>query len=67
MAHTCPECGQTCFCNGDIDDINMGEDINCKHWRQCEGENDWDDDDDFYDDIDDEDHPLNPPIKKPVT
>jgi NTP pyrophosphatase (non-canonical NTP hydrolase) len=21
MAHTCPVCGMTCHCNGDIDDI----------------------------------------------
>jgi len=20
MAHDCPECGQACYCNGDIDD-----------------------------------------------
>jgi len=21
MAHSCPACGQACYCNGDIDDI----------------------------------------------
>lgn len=21
MAHECPECGMTCYCNGDIDDV----------------------------------------------
>jgi hypothetical protein len=34
MAHECPDCGQTCFCNGDIDDCenNFEEDvINCTH------------------------------------
>ena len=39
MAHECPECGQTCHCNGDIDDCcnNFEEDvINCQHWRECE-------------------------------
>lgn len=25
MAHSCPECGMTCHCGGDIDDINFGE------------------------------------------
>jgi len=25
MAHSCPECGQTCYCGGDIDDIDFGE------------------------------------------
>lgn len=48
MAHTCPECGNLCHCSGDIDDINMGEWIGCKHWIHCEGE-DSDDEDDFYD------------------
>ncbi len=49
MAHECPECGQTCYCNGDIDDCcnNFPEDtLKCNHWKQCEnqGEEDesWD-------------------------
>ena len=29
MAHECPDCGQVCHCNGDIDDIDFGEDPNC--------------------------------------
>lgn len=33
--HTCPECGQACTCNGDIDDImwddNDPQSINCVH------------------------------------
>jgi hypothetical protein len=47
MAHTCPDCGQVCYCNGDIDDcLNEFEEdvINCNHWMQCEKESD----DDFY-------------------
>ena len=39
MAHECPECGQTCYCNGDIGDccFNLEEDfIFCDHWKQCE-------------------------------
>lgn len=34
MTHTCPECGQTCYCNGDWDDaiVDSGEAIaNCTH------------------------------------
>ena len=55
MAHECPECGQTCYCNGDIDDCcnNFEEDvINCKHWKICEQQND-----DEYDDGEE----VNPP------
>lgn len=47
MAHTCPECGQTCYCGGDIDDclFDLEEDaINCIHYLECENDND---DDDF--------------------
>jgi len=29
--HTCPECGQACFCNGDIDDIDWGDVVWCEH------------------------------------
>ena len=31
MAHTCPECGSYCTCNGDWDDIDFGEDLDCHH------------------------------------
>lgn len=34
MAHECPDCGQMCYCSGDIDDCcnNFEEDIiNCTH------------------------------------
>ena len=43
MAHTCPECGQACFCNGDIDDClnDFEEDVmNCSHYLECEQEAD---------------------------
>ena len=26
MAHTCHECGQACYCNGDIDDCCFDDD-----------------------------------------
>ena len=33
MAHSCPECGETCYCGGDIDDICMDweDDVPCSH------------------------------------
>ncbi len=50
MAHECPECGQMCYCGGDIDDCcnNFERDlIRCQHFRECEQENE-DDDCDCY-------------------
>lgn len=47
MAHTCPTCGYTCHCGGDIDDINFGEHYGC---ICCDGEDDWDEDD-YYDQL----------------
>lgn len=29
MAHTCPDCGCSCHCRGDIDDIDFGEAMDC--------------------------------------
>jgi len=48
MAHTCPACDQLCFCGGDVEDINLGENIHCMHFRQCE-QNDYDESDDYTD------------------
>lgn len=34
MSHSCPNCGQECYCGGDIDDINMEdteEEEGCTH------------------------------------
>ena len=45
MAHECPECGQLCHCNGDIDDccFNFPEDaMRCTHWKQCEEDAEYD-------------------------
>jgi len=50
MAHTCPECGQVCYCGSDIDDclFDFEEDvINCTHYLQCEQDNNGDDE--YYD------------------
>lgn len=49
MGHTCPDCGQMCYCNGDIDDIDWGEWIGCNHYLECNKEENPD-----YDDYDDE-------------
>lgn len=49
MAHSCPECGQTCYCGGDIDDCEFEgteEEANCMHCVD-DGHEDHDDD---YDD-----------------
>jgi len=52
MAHTCPECGQICHCNGDIDDLclELEEDItSCNHWTICNpDEDDTEDENDTY-------------------
>ena len=46
MAHQCPNCGLKCHCQGDIDDLILGENYNCSC---CDR-----DDDDDYDEDDDE-------------
>jgi len=57
MAHTCPDCGQYCTCNGDIDDSEFNSEealINCVHYLtpECSYGNDSFDDDngDYYND-----------------
>jgi hypothetical protein len=49
MAHSCPECNQACYCNGDIDDILFGEDseeaLLCTHCP-VDGVNEFDYEDD---------------------
>lgn len=46
MAHSCPECGLTCYCGGDIDDciFDFDEDV-----ETCEHCFDREDDEDEYD------------------
>jgi hypothetical protein len=48
MAHTCPQCGQYCTCDGDWDDIDFGIKSDC---RCCIDE---EDDDEDWEDVDDE-------------
>lgn len=50
MAHECPDCGQACYCNGDIDDCffeNTPEANNCRHYKECEQELDEEDEPDL--------------------
>lgn len=45
--HSCPECGSACYCNGDIDDIELeGGAESCVHFTKCEQE-EADPDEDF--------------------
>lgn len=43
MAHTCPACGMTCYCNGDIDEDKslglVGDILACMHCVDDEDEN----------------------------
>lgn len=36
--HICPECGETCMCNDDIEDVDWGEVEWCEHWKICQQE-----------------------------
>lgn len=50
MAHECDECGMTCHCGGDIDDIHWGVSVDCQCAYSSWGcgkydDEDWDEDD----------------------
>ena len=45
MAHTCPVCGMTCHCNGDIDDLCLDFEDDVMACTCCDEE--YDDEDDF--------------------
>jgi hypothetical protein len=38
--HTCPDCGQACYCNGDLEDHDTGEDEGCTHYLTGDCAND---------------------------
>ena len=42
--HTCPDCGQACYCRGDIDDCDLGESA-AQEACECCSANDPDDPD----------------------
>lgn len=44
--HNCPDCGQACYCGGDVDDIPIGhskEESLCGHCSEADRDMDWDD------------------------
>jgi hypothetical protein len=50
MAHSCPECYQYCTCQGDIDDIDFGDDCDGADNCTCCLGNDDGDEPEYYDD-----------------
>jgi hypothetical protein len=55
MAHSCPDCGQACYCGGDIDDafdVDQDAEDNCTH---CVDEDCGDPEDADFGDEDDSD------------
>ena len=59
MAHSCPDCGQACYCNGDIDDCFFEESeeaMKCTHWKECDPDN-FDEQDQDKDYLEDEKEP----------
>jgi len=54
--HECPDCGEACYCHGDLDDIYMaGEEQFCGHYRECQHEQEDEDED-----VGEEDNSANP-------
>jgi len=53
--HECPECGQVCDCQGDIDDCVCGDGppngrpCACRCWEDEDIEDDWDGEDEYED------------------
>ena len=51
--HSCPECGSACYCGGDIDDIDTGDEEaedGCTCCAEGDGKEEMEDSDDgFYD------------------
>jgi hypothetical protein len=42
--HSCPECDQACYCGGDIDDVDVGDDEAAERCTHCaEGDRNGDD------------------------
>lgn len=49
--HTCPDCGEACYCNGDIEDHDTGEPEDCGH--NCDPDPESDFDNEYFEDDDD--------------
>jgi len=41
MAHSCPDCSQACYCNGDIDDCLLDDDDAINACTHCDDEGDF--------------------------
>lgn len=58
MSHECPECGQVCFCHGDIDDCMFNSEYAYIHCDHCPAEAIYDGDDDDCDCYECNDHKI---------
>lgn len=45
MAHSCPDCGSSCFCRGDSDSVDYGDWDGCE--CDCEDGDMWEEDSDY--------------------
>lgn len=53
--HTCPECGSACYCGGDVDDIDVGDEEAKDNCICCAEGDGGDDDEDFFEDEEEDD------------
>jgi hypothetical protein len=60
MAHSCPDCGQVCYCGGDIDDCCFEGTVEERRCTHCPIDGFDEDDEDFWNGISDEDDPERP-------
>lgn len=58
MAHTCPDCGCTCYCHGDIDDIILDNDKDVNACEHCVGQDNSEDDVLSYRELQNESDPF---------
>lgn len=52
--HSCPVCDQACYCSGDIDDVDVGDQDALENCVHCP-DDDWPDEPLFDDDVEEED------------
>ena len=45
--HSCPDCGQACYCEGDLDDCEVDQDAEEKCTHCLEGDGGAEDEEDF--------------------
>lgn len=51
--HSCPDCDQACYCGGDIDDIDTGDEEAMENCTHCAEGDTGDDDEDSFEEDDD--------------